>query len=72
MTIAYSFDSEEPVESTRVVSVSELAPDRSRQRVRSIRRSVFGDFRTWTELEFIDMGDTPLEHLYTNASTPRS
>ena len=38
--------------------------------VRSIRRSVSDDFRTWTEPEFIDMGDAPLEHLYTNACTP--
>ncbi len=37
---------------------------------RSIRRSVSTDFRNWTEPEFIDMGDSPAEHLYTNAATP--
>ena len=38
--------------------------------VRSIRRSVSPDFRTWTTPEFIDMGDSEPEHLYTNAATP--
>ena len=38
--------------------------------VRTIRRSVSDDFRTWSEPEFIDMGNAPLEHLYTNACTP--
>ena len=38
-------------------------------RIRSIRRSA-PDFRDWSEPEFIDMGDAPTEHLYTNACTP--
>ncbi len=38
--------------------------------VRTIRRSTSDDFRTWSEPEFIDMADAPLEHLYTNACTP--
>ena len=37
--------------------------------VRSIRRSVSPDFRTWSPPEFIDMGDSQPEHLYTNAAT---
>ncbi len=35
--------------------------------VRWIRRSTSTDFRRWTPLEPIDAGDTPFEHLYTNA-----
>ena len=35
--------------------------------VRWIRRSTSSDFRTWSPLESIDTGDTPFEHLYTNA-----
>ena len=35
--------------------------------VRWIRRSTSKDFRTWTAFESIDAGDTPFEHLYTNA-----
>ena len=35
--------------------------------VRWIRRSTSKDFRSWTPLEPIDPGDTPFEHLYTNA-----
>ena len=38
--------------------------------VRSIRRSLSPDFRTWSPPEFIDMGDSEPEHLYTNAATP--
>ncbi len=38
--------------------------------VRSIRRSVSPDFRSWSPPEFIDMGDSQPEHLYTNAATP--
>ncbi len=38
--------------------------------VRSIRRSVSPDFRQWSSPEFIDMGDSEPEHLYTNAATP--
>ena len=37
--------------------------------VRAIRRSVSDDFRHWSELEFIDLGDSPTEHLYKNACT---
>ena len=35
--------------------------------VRWIRRTTSKDFREWTPLELIDAGDTPFEHLYTNA-----
>ncbi len=38
--------------------------------VRWIRRTTSQDFRTWTPLEPIDAGDTPFEHLYTNACVP--
>jgi hypothetical protein len=34
---------------------------------RSIRRTTSPDFRTWSEFEWIDMGDAPAEHLYKNA-----
>ncbi len=37
--------------------------------IRAIRRSVSNDFRQWSEPEFIDMGDSPTEHLYKNACT---
>ncbi len=40
------------------------------QGVRSIRRSVSDDFTNWTAPAQIDLGDSPLEHLYTNACTP--
>jgi len=36
--------------------------------VRSIRRSTSKDFRNWSALELIDLGDRPAEHLYTNAA----
>ena len=36
-------------------------------KVRAIRRSVSKDFREWTVPEFIDLGDSPKEHLYKNA-----
>ncbi len=36
--------------------------------VRWIRRSTSKDFISWTPLENIDPGDTPFEHLYTNAA----
>ncbi len=39
----------------------------SKGRVRWIRRATSKDFRHWTQLELIDAGDTPFEHLYTNA-----
>ena len=37
--------------------------------VRAIRRSISSDFRSWSELEFIDVGDGPLQHLYKNSCT---
>jgi hypothetical protein len=39
-------------------------------RIRWIRRSLSADFANWSELEFIDAGDTPYEHLYENSTTP--
>ena len=36
--------------------------------VRWIRRSTSKDFKEWTPLELIDPGNTPFEHLYTNAA----
>jgi hypothetical protein len=41
-----------------------------RRGVRDIRRSTSPDFRRWSTLEYIDMGDAPAEHLYKNAATP--
>ena len=38
-------------------------------RTRAIRRNVSDDFRTWTDPEFIDLGDSPPEHLYKNSCT---
>ena len=38
--------------------------------VRWIRRTTSKDFRHWTPLEPIDTGETPFEHLYTNACVP--
>ena len=38
--------------------------------VRSIRRTTSLDFRNWSELSFIDMGDAPQEHLYKHTCTP--
>ena len=38
--------------------------------VRWIRRATSKDFINWTPLEDIDCGDTPYEHLYTNACIP--
>ena len=40
-----------------------------RDGVRQIRRAASGDFRNWSELTFIDLGDSPAEHLYKNAAT---
>ena len=37
---------------------------------RQVLRCTSSDFLSWTEPTFIDFGDTPLEHLYTNAATP--
>ncbi len=38
--------------------------------VRTIRRATSPDFIHWTKPEYVDFGDAPLEHLYTNATTP--
>jgi len=38
--------------------------------VRSIARCRSDDFLNWSEPELCDMGDTPLEELYTNATQP--
>ncbi len=38
--------------------------------VRHIRRATSPDFLTWTTPEWLDFGDAPKEHLYTNAITP--
>ena len=37
--------------------------------IRAIRRSVSDDFRQWSNPEFIDLGNSPTEHLYKNACT---
>jgi hypothetical protein len=41
-----------------------------RRNYRAIRRSASSDFIHWSDPEWIDLGDTPDEHLYTNAITP--
>ena len=41
-----------------------------RDGIRVIRRSVSADFLTWSEFEYLDLGDAPPEHLYKNAATP--
>lgn len=41
-----------------------------RDGVRDIMTSTSKDFVTWTEPEWLDYGDAPHEHLYTNAITP--
>ncbi len=38
--------------------------------VRWIRRATSDDFLNWSRLELIDSGETPSEHLYTNACVP--
>jgi hypothetical protein len=38
--------------------------------VRAIRWGTSPDFRTWSELSYIDVGDSPREHLYKNACQP--
>jgi hypothetical protein len=38
--------------------------------IRGIRRGISTDFRHWSELEYIDLSDSPPEHLYKNAATP--
>lgn len=42
----------------------------SRGGKRSIRRSVSTDFVHWSTPEWLDFGDTPLEHFYTNGIVP--
>ena len=37
--------------------------------IRSIRRSVSPDFRKWSKPAFIELGDTPIEHLYKNGAS---
>ena len=44
--------------------------DRDPPRIRQVLRSTSPDFVHWSEPRFIDFGDTPLEHFYTNATTP--
>lgn len=39
------------------------------EKVRTIRRITSKDFRNWSEFEHIDMGDSDVEHLYTNSCT---
>lgn len=43
---------------------------RSKTDVRAICRTTSKDFLTWTDWEFLDLGDTPEEHLYTSAAIP--
>lgn len=38
--------------------------------IRTISRATSKDFKTWTEPVRMDFGDTPPEHLYTNATHP--
>lgn len=38
--------------------------------VRAIRWGTSPDFRAWSELQTIDLGDSPLEHLYKNSAQP--
>lgn len=35
--------------------------------IRNIRRTVSTDFRNWSEPEWLDYGEAPLEHFYTNS-----
>lgn len=41
-----------------------------REGFRQIKRSTSPDFTHWTKPEWIDYDDAPLEHMYTNATTP--
>jgi hypothetical protein len=43
---------------------------KGRDGVRDIMTCTSEDFRTWTEPEFLDYGDAPREHLYTNGVLP--
>ncbi|MDA2926389.1 hypothetical protein MYX78_04000 [Acidobacteria bacterium AH-259-G07] len=38
--------------------------------MRTIKHATSRDFRNWTSGQWADFGDAPLEHLYTNATTP--
>ena len=38
--------------------------------VRSIRMATSPDFREWSDMRFIDMGDSPQEHLYKHTCAP--
>ncbi len=42
----------------------------SRDGKRSVRRSVSKDFVHWSQPEWLEFGDTPLEHFYTNGIIP--
>ena len=42
----------------------------STQGVRTVARTTSKDFRTWSEPVEMDFGGTPMEHLYTNGTTP--
>ncbi len=44
--------------------------ERDGKKVRTIRRITSEDFRNWSDFEHIDMGDSDVEHLYTNSCTP--
>ena len=41
-----------------------------RHGIRRIRTASSADFREWTPLGFVEMPQAPLDHLYTNATTP--
>ncbi len=41
-----------------------------KQGIRHIARGTSPDFLTWSDGQSIDLGDSPLEHLYTNATIP--
>jgi hypothetical protein len=43
---------------------------RARGDVRTIARTTSRDFREWSDWEFLDLGDSPPEHLYTSAAIP--
>lgn len=43
---------------------------KSRHGVRSVRYSSTRDFRDWPEGHWTEFGDSPAEHLYTNATAP--
>ena len=49
---------------TSVISVSRTT------RVRGIRTAISPDFRTWTEAQWLEYADSPVEQLYTNQVQP--